>query len=491
MGPIDVRRPGFLGDALPFWIAGQAESSDSTFTVEHPYGPRQVATVCMPTPEQVERAVAAAATSATAAAALPAYARADALRHLAQRLTERREEAAELIVAESGKPLRWADVEVTRAISTLTWAAEEARRWSGDLQRLDTEPASTGRIAMIRRYPRGPVLAIAPFNFPLNLMVHKLAPALAVGAPIILKPAPATPLTALLLGELLAETELPVGMWSVLTLPNDRMPQLVADPRLPVVSFTGSGLVGWSIRDAVPRKHVTLELGGNAAAVVCADYSSDRDLDWAAERIARFANYQAGQSCISVQRVYAHESLHDLLLTRVLDQVGRLQCGDPRDASTEVGPMIDETAARRVEEWVDQAVTAGAKLLTGGGRDGASYEPTVLVDVPPDAKVLTEEVFGPVLVFAKFDEVSSAFELVNNSRFGLQTGVFTHDLATAFRAGSDLEVGGVVIGDVPSYRADQMPYGGVKDSGLGREGIAAAMHDLTYERVLVLTGIEL
>jgi aldehyde dehydrogenase (NAD+) len=344
-------------------------------------------------------------------------------------------------------------------------------------------------MALVRRAPRGPVLGIAPFNFPLNLVAHKVAPAIAVGAPIVVKPAPATPLSALVLGELLAETALPAGSWSVLPVPNEVAAQLVGDPRLPVVSFTGSVPVGWSIRDAVPRKHVTLELGGNAAVVVAPD-QDDEALARAAGRIATFGMYQAGQSCISVQRVFAHGDVAEALTKHVVEAVAALRTGDPTDDATDVGPLIDEAAARRVESWVAEAVAAGARVLTGGSRDGAAYAPTVLTDVPADAKVSCEEVFGPVLVLETVDSVDEAFARVNDSRFGLQAGVFTRDLQVAFRAARELEVGGVVIGDVPSFRADQMPYGGLKDSGVGREGVRSAMEDLTEERVLVLTGID-
>jgi aldehyde dehydrogenase (NAD+)/glyceraldehyde-3-phosphate dehydrogenase (NADP+) len=341
------------------------------------------------------------------------------------------------------------------------------------------------------RVPIGIVGAITPFNFPLNLVAHKLAPAVAVGAPIVLKPAPKTPLSAMLLGELFAETDLPYGAVAVVVVPDSAAPGLVADPRLPVVSFTGSAPVGARIQAAVPHKHVTLELGGNAAAVVCADWSSPADLDHAAGRIATFANYQAGQSCISVQRVLVDASVVADFLPRLVSAVEGQGTGDPADESTAVGPMIDEASARRVEEWVDEAVAGGAVVVTGGRRAGATYEPTVLTDAPPDSRVVREEVFGPVLVVATFDGVDAGFAAVNDSRYGLQAGVFTHDLTTAFRAHRDLEVGGVVIGDVPSFRADQMPYGGVKDSGVGREGVRAAMEDLTYERVLVLAGVDL
>jgi acyl-CoA reductase-like NAD-dependent aldehyde dehydrogenase len=474
----------------PYWVAGRPATSDDLLEVRHPFDGRVVGVTSHATAEDVERAVAAAASVREELAASPAHVRAAALDHLSHRLTARTEEVARLITAETGKPIRWARVEVARAASTFRWAAEEARRWSGSLQRLDTDPAASGRLALVRRAPRGPVLGIAPFNFPLNLVAHKVAPALAVGTPIIVKPAPATPLVALLLGELLAETGLPEGAWSVLPVPNSTAAELVGDPRLPVVSFTGSVPVGWSIRDAVPRKHVTLELGGNAAVVVAPDYAGEADLDWAASRIATFSMYQAGQSCISVQRVYAHRDLYDDLAGRVVKQVEAMGTGDPALDATDVGPLIDEQAARRVETWVAEAVAAGATVLTGGVRDGATYAPTVLADVPEDVKVSCEEVFGPVVVLSPVDSVDEAFERVNASRFGLQAGVLTHDVQLAFRAARVLEVGGVVVGDVPSFRADQMPYGGLKDSGAGREGVHAAMVDLTEERVLVLTGID-
>lgn len=479
-------------DVRPFWLAGRPALGSATLDVHHPYDGQLVATVSVPDPSQVEAAVAALDDVRHAAARLSVGERAEALMHLSRRLAERQDEVARLITAENGKPLMWARSEAARAAATFRWAAEELRqRGGGELMRLDTEAAMAGRAAIVRRFPKGPVLGIAPFNFPLNLVAHKVAPALAVGAPILVKPAPATPLSALLLGELLAETDLPPAMWSVLPVPNEAMGALVRDPRLPVVSFTGSGPVGFSIMEAAPRKHVTLELGGNAAAVVCADYDRDEDVDWAASRIATFANYQAGQSCVSVQRVLVDRAVHDRVVERIVAKVETLVVGDPWDDATQVGPLVDEAAARRVEAWVDEAVAAGAKLLAGGVRHGAAYAPTVLVDVPPDAKCATEEVFGPVMTIAAFDGFEQAVDLVNHSRFGLQTGVFTRDLQTAFRAHRDLEVGGVVVGDVPSFRADQMPYGGVKESGVGREGLRYAMDDFSYERVLVLANIDL
>jgi aldehyde dehydrogenase (NAD+) len=473
----------------PYWVAGRPATGEDVLEVTSPHDGAVAGRTTLAGPADVEAAVAAAHDARAACAATPAHVRAAALDHVSRRLAERREEVAALITAESGKPLKWARLEVDRAVSTFRWGAEEARRWSGTLQRLDTDPAATGRMALVRRVPRGPVLGIAPFNFPLNLVAHKVAPAIAVGAPIVLKPAPATPLTALLLGEVLAETDLPAGSWSVLPVTNDVAAELVRDPRLPVVSFTGSVPVGWSIRESAPRKHVTLELGGNAAVVVGPDQGDEESLAWAASRIATFAMYQAGQSCISVQRVLAHRDVAAALTERVVEAVRKLVTGDPADDATDVGPLIDEPAARRVESWVDEAVAAGATVRTGGTREGAAYAPTVLTGVPGTARVSCEEVFGPVVVLDEVDSLDEAFARVNDSRFGLQAGVFTRDLQVAFRAAQVLEVGGVVIGDVPSFRADQMPYGGVKDSGTGREGVHAAMEDLTEERVLVLTGI--
>jgi acyl-CoA reductase-like NAD-dependent aldehyde dehydrogenase len=442
-----------------FWLAGREATGDATFDVTNSYDGRLVGKVSVPTDAQVEEAVAAAYAVRDEFAATPAHVRAKALNHVADRLTERTEEIAQLISAENGKPIKWARGEVGRAVSVFRFSAEEARRFNGgEAQRLDTDAGGTGRLALTRRIPHGVVLGIAPFNFPLNLSAHKVAPAIAVGAPIILKPAPATPISSLLLGELLAETDLPAGSWSVLTVPN---------------------------------KHCTLELGGNGAAVVLGDWASDEDLDWAATRIATFSNYQGGQSCISVQRVIADASLYERLLPKIVAAVEAQVTGDPADDATDVGPLVSEDAAKRVESWVDEAVAAGASLLAGGKREGATYAPTVLADVPADVTISCEEVFGPVLTVKKVDGEAEAFAAVNDSKYGLQAGVFTHDLQTAFRAHRALEVGGVVIGDVPSYRADQMPYGGAKQSGVGREGVRYAMDDYTYERVLVLTGLAL
>jgi acyl-CoA reductase-like NAD-dependent aldehyde dehydrogenase len=477
-----------MSDVTPFFLSGTPTTGPDTLEVTSPWDGSVVGRVSVPSDEQVEQAVADLHAARYDAQATPAHVRAAALDHISARLSERAEEIAGVITAENGKPLIWSRGEVARAVSTFRWAAEEARRFAGDLQRLDTDPAATGRMAVVRRFPRGPVLGIAPFNFPLNLVAHKVAPAIAVGAPILVKPAPATPLTALLLGEIIAETDLPPKMISVLTVPNDKMSALVADPRLPVISFTGSGPVGWSIQKQAPDKHITLELGGDAAVIVDRDWP---DLSAAASRIALFANYQAGQSCISVQRVLIHTDVYDDFVTEFVAAVEALPTGDPRADGVQVGPVINDAAAERIETWVNEAAKAGASVLTGGTREGRTLAPTVLSGVPAGTKVAEEEVFGPVVSVARFGDLDEAFAMVNSSRYGLQAGIFTTDVRAAFRAHRDLEVGGVIVGDVPSYRADQMPYGGWKDSGVGREGLRSAMNDLTEERVLVLTGLDL
>lgn len=477
-----------MTEVKPFFLSGAPATGDTTLEVTSPWDGAVVGVVSVPTDAQVEQAVADLDAVRLEAQALPAHVRAAALDHISARIKQRAEEFAALITAENGKPLVWSRGEVARAVSTFRWAAEEARRFSGELQRLDTDPAASGRLGVVRRFPRGPVLGIAPFNFPLNLVAHKVAPAIAVGAPILIKPAPATPLTALLLGEIIAETDLPPRMVSVLPVANDKMAALVNDPRLPVISFTGSGPVGWSIQQQAPRKHITLELGGNAAVVVNSDWP---DLGAAAARIALFSNYQAGQSCISVQRVLVHTDIYEEFVAELVAAVDKLPTGDPSADGVQVGPVINDAAAERIVEWVAEARSAGAQLLTGGTAEGRTVAPTVLADVPAGVKVADEEVFGPVLSVARFTDLDDAFAQVNASKYGLQAGIFTTDLQAAFRAHRDLEVGGVIVGDVPSYRADQMPYGGWKDSGVGREGLRSAMNDLTEERVLVLTGLAL
>lgn len=475
----------------PSFIAGSPWTGCNLRDVLHPGDGSVVGRVHVPDADATERAIAGAWEVRATGRAMSAAARADCLMHVSNGLACRVDEVAALITSENGKPITWARAEATRAVSTFRWAAEEARRFNGELQRLDTEKATERRAAIIRRFPYGPVLGISPFNFPINLVAHKVAPAIAVGAPIVIKPAPATPLGALLLGELLAETDLPAGMFSVLPVGNDIAPTLVSDPRLPVISFTGSESVGFAIKREAASKHVILELGGNAAAIVLDDYSSDADIAWAAQRIAMYGNAQAGQTCVSVQRVFAEEGIADRFISALTTAVVELPRGDVWDPATVVGPVISETAAERVMVWIDEATGEGARVLVGGGRVGTFIEPTLLTNVPSQVKLSCEEVFGPVMsvqVIANFDE---GIALVNDSRFGLQTGVFTHDIQKIFRAHRELDVGGVIIGDAPTFRADQMPYGGIKASGVGREGLRFAMQDLTYDKVLVLTDLDL
>lgn len=472
----------------PFYLSGEPTFGEGSFEVRSPFDGSLVAEVSRPTAAQAGQAVADLSAVRAEAQALPAHVRAAALDHISTRLAQRSAEIAALITAENGKPLMWARAEVSRAVSTFRWAAEEARRFTGDLMRLDTEPTQTGRLAVVRRFPRGPVLAITPFNFPLNLVAHKVAPAIAVGAPILVKPALKTPLSALLLAEIVAETDLPPRMLSVLTIGHAQMDPLVTDPRLPVISLTGSDAVGEQLRISAPAKHVITELGGDAAVIVEPDWP---DLKAAAARIGLFGCYQAGQSCIGVQRVLVHSSIAEKFSAELVTALEGLRQGDPSDPEVQVGPVIDAAAAERIRDWVADATGRGARLLTGGTAAGSLLAPTLLADVPDDSIIARSEVFGPVLTIATYDTIEEAFAKVNSSRYGLQAGVFTTRLATAFAAHRELEVGGVIIGDVPTFRADQMPYGGWKASGSGREGVASAMEDLTDVRVLVLTDLPL
>ncbi|SFO46535.1 succinate semialdehyde dehydrogenase [Pseudonocardia ammonioxydans] len=473
------------------WIGGRRVSGSTTLPVREPWTDKLVAEVDLADVRHVEQALQLAHNARGGLLSVPAHRRAEALHQASAGLLERQAEVAAAITRESGKPISWSRTEVQRAATTFRWAAEEAVRWSGELQRLDSDPSGEGRLAVQRRFPRGPILGITPFNFPVNLAAHKVAPALAVGAPIVLKPAPKTPLSALLLGEILAGCGLPEGAFAVLTVDDDVATRLVADPRLPVVSFTGSGPVGWAIRDAVPRKHVTLELGGNAGVLICPDWHSDSDLRRAARRIAAGANAQGGQSCIAVQRVLVDQEVYERFLPLLLDEVEHLAVGDPWSPTTTVGPLINRSAAERVKEWVDEAVSDGARVLTGGSVEGALVSPTVLVDVPPKARICQDEIFGPVLTVTPVNGADEGLRALDDSRFGLQAGVFTHDVQTAFRAHQELEVGAVIVGDIPTFRAEQMPYGGVKESGIGREGVRAAMEDYTEPRQLVFSEVSL
>jgi acyl-CoA reductase-like NAD-dependent aldehyde dehydrogenase len=476
-----------MPDTKDFLVAGEWRSGDDTLEVTSPYDGELVARVAKPSQDDVERAVQAAADVFEEARKLPLHARAEGLSHISTRLKERNEEVAKLIAKEGGKPLKWAKVEAARAVSTFRWAAEETRRMGGEIMRFDADAALGSRAGLVRRFPLGPVLAITPFNFPVNLVAHKMAPALAVGAPIVIKPATATPLGALLLGELFAETDLPAAMCSVLPVSGTEAGEMAKDDRFAKISFTGSSEVGWGLRGAAPKKAITLELGGNAGVIV----HSDADLAHAASRVAFGGYYQAGQSCISVQRVLVQRDVAREFTDLLVAEVEKLKTGDPLDPETDVGPMIDHSGLEKVSAWVDEAVQAGAEVLTGGKREDPFYVPTVLGRTEPDMKVRCEEIFGPVVTVGEYGDFEEAVAEVNNSKYGLQAGVFTADLKRAFLAHRDITAGGVIVNDVSAFRADQMPYGGSKDSGSGREGLRWAIDEMTEPRILVLSDVPL
>ncbi len=473
--------------ATKYLVAGEWRTGEGTFEVKSPYDGGVVAEVGIPTEAEVEEAAATATETFRESRHLPVHARADALDHISRRLAERVDENAELIAKEGGKPLKWAKVEATRAISTFRWASEVLRHGDDEVMRLDTEASLGSRLGIIRRFPFGPVFGITPFNFPLNLVAHKLAPALAVGAPIVVKPARATPLGALALAELFAETDLPKGMYQALPVSSGVADQMARDPRYKKISFTGSAEVGWYLKGLDPKKRVTLELGGNAGVIV----HSDADLDLAAARVAFGGYYQAGQSCISVQRVLVQSEVYDDFCDRLVKQVESLKYGDPVDPTVDVGPVIDAGSLDRISEWVDEAVSGGAEVLTGGRREDPFYVPTVLTKTKAEMKVRCEEIFGPVTTVSPYQTFQEAIEEVNNSRYGLQAGVFTNDINRAFQAHREIEVGGVIINDQSAWRADQMPYGGSKDSGFGREGLRFAMEEMTEPRIMVLSHVPL
>jgi acyl-CoA reductase-like NAD-dependent aldehyde dehydrogenase len=471
----------------PYLVNGDWRTGDGTFEVKSPYDDSVVAEIGVPTEADVEEATATAASTFEESKRLPVHARADALDHISKRLSETIEENAKLIAAEGGKPLKWATVEATRAVSTYRWASETIRHGDDELMRLDTEAALGSRVGILRRFPLGPVLGITPFNFPLNLVAHKVAPALAVGAPIVVKPASATPIGSLRLAEFFHETDLPKGMYQVLPVNSKVADGMARDERYRKISFTGSSEIGWYLKGLDPKKRVTLELGGNAGVIV----HSDADLDFAAQRIAFGGYYQAGQSCISVQRVFVASEVYDDFATRLTKQVESLKTGDPMDPTVDVGPVIQRKEVDRIAEWVNEAVSQGAEVLTGGDGDGPFFQPTLLSDVTPEMKVCREEIFGPVVTISPYQTFDEALALVNDSKFGLQAGVFTNDINRAFEAHRTIEVGGVIINDVSAFRADQMPYGGSKDSGFGREGLRFAMEEMTEPRIMVLSHVPL
>ena len=471
----------------PYLVAGDWRTGEGSFEVKSPFDDSVVAEIGIPTQDEVEEAAVTATKTFEESKHLPVHARADALDHISRRLAETVDENAELIAREGGKPIKWSKVEATRAISTFRWASEVIRHGEDEFLRLDTEASLGSRVGVLRRFPFGPVLGITPFNFPLNLVAHKVAPALGVGAPIVVKPAHVTPIGALRLAEFFAETDLPKGMYQVLPVSSKVADGMARDGRYKKISFTGSSEIGWYLKGLDPKKHITLELGGNAGVIV----HSDADLDLAATRIAVGGYYQAGQSCISVQRVLVASEVYEDFAARLTKQVESLKYGDPMDPSVDVGPVIDKDNVGRIDEWVQEAVSQGAEVLTGGKADGVFYVPTLLSDVTPEMKVCREEIFGPVVTMSPYQTFEEALAMVNDSRFGLQAGVFTNDINRAFEAHRTLEVGGVIVNDMSAFRADQMPYGGSKDSGFGREGLRFAMEEMTEPRLMVLSHVPL
>ncbi|MFQ5495909.1 MAG: aldehyde dehydrogenase family protein [Phycisphaerae bacterium] len=474
-----------LRTTYPYYLANRPVEANTDLVVTNKYTGDPACRVALADGSVIDRAIAAAVAAFPPTRRMPAFKRRDVLDHVVRRVTERYDELAEALCIEAGKPIRDARGEVTRLIDTFRLAAEECTRITGQYMPLDISPRAEGYDAVWRRFPIGPCSFIAPFNFPLNLVAHKVAPAVAVGCPFVLKPASWTPVGALILGEILAETDLPEGSFSILPCSRDGADLLTTDDRLKLLSFTGSPEVGWKLKARAGKKKVVLELGGNAACIV----DDGVDLEYAADRLIIGAFYQSGQSCIGVQRILAHEDVYNRLRELLVARVAKLKAGDPCDEDTFLGPMISLNDAQRIESWVSEAVEGGAKVLCGGRRDGVFYDATLLENVKPDMKINCVEAFGPVATMQPFTDFKEAVRIVNDSDYGLQAGIFTKNIDHAYYAFNELEVGGVVIGDVPSFRVDSMPYGGVKDSGLGREGVRFAMEDMTEIRLMVMNRI--
>ncbi len=472
-----------LADRYPYYLANRAVQANTDLPVTDKHTGEIATRVALADAHTVDQAIAAAARASTSMRRLRSYQRKAILMHCKQRCEARAEELALALCIEAGKPIRDARVEVTRLIDTFSIAAEESVRIVGEVLPLDISARSASYRGQWTRLPIGPVSFITPFNFPLNLVAHKIAPALACGCPFVLKPASTTPVGALILGEILAETDLPEGAFSILPATPDAAQLLTTDERLKLLSFTGSPRVGWELKQKAGKKQVVLELGGNAAVIV----DADADLHDAVPRIVSGAFYQSGQSCISVQRIFAQRSIYAALREQLVAATKLLQVGDPKDERTFVGPLITDGDAQRLASWISDAQVRGATVLCGGTLRGPRLlEPTLLENVPRDSPLCALEAFGPVAVLEPFDEFEHALAAVNDSEFGLQAGVFTRDLYKAMRAWDELEVGAVVVGDVPSFRVDHMPYGGVKSSGLGREGVRFAIEHLTERRLLVI-----
>jgi len=466
----------------PYYLAGEAVYANTDLKVTDKYSGEVAYEVPLATPDVLDEAIAAAEGAAEAMRKMTVYERQAVLEHCVKRFTERADELAEALCIEAGKPINDAKGEVGRLIDTFKIAAEETPRMLGETLPLDISPRAKGYRGMTQRVPIGPCAFISPFNFPLNLAAHKVAPAIAAGCPFVLKPASMTPIGALVIGEVLAETDLPKGAFSILPCRRDSADMLTEDDRLKLLSFTGSPEVGWALKARAGKKPVVLELGGNAACVV----DNDWDLDDAVARVIIGAFYQSGQSCIGVQRLYIHSDVYDAFKEKLLEKTQALKSGDPKDPETFIGPMISEGEAERLHGWIKEALDRGATLLCGGERDGNMLQASLLENVPADCDLSAEEAFGPVAILEPFDDYDAVLKKVNDSRYGLQAGIFTRDLYKAQKAWDELEVGGVVIGDVPSWRVDHMPYGGVKDSGIGREGIRYALEDMTELRLMVV-----
>ncbi len=467
----------------PIFLAGRWVDSPDILEIANPAKPDEPAGATYNATEaQYEEAVQAAVAAFPTTRRLPAYERSRILHEISAGIKARREKLARLLSLEAGKPIRDALVEVDRATLTFRLGAEEAERMTGELIPLDLMASSRDRVGITRRFPIGPIAGISPFNFPLNLAAHKIAPGIASGNPIVLKPPSKDPLTMLTVAEIIESAGVPAGMVSILPMTRELGDRMVADERFKLLTFTGSPSVGWRMKERAGKKKVVLELGGNAGVIV----DKTADLDWAVKRTLVGGFAYAGQVCISVQRMFIHEDVWDAFMDRFVAGVATLKVGDPLDPTTDVGPMVDAGQAERTQRWVDEAVAMGGRILAGGRADGSFFPPTVLADVPTTAQVCSNEAFAPIVVAAPFRDLDEAFARVNDSMFGLQTGVFTNDLAGAWRAFGELEVGGVIVNDIPTYRIDHMPYGGVKDSGLGREGLRWAIEDMTELRIMVL-----
>ena len=471
-----------LKESYPYYLASEPHYANTDLDVTNKYTGEVATKVAMADADTIDKAIAAAEEAQPAMAAMAPFERQAVLEHCVKRFTERADELAQALCIEAGKPIKDAKGEVSRLIDTFKIAAEESVRINGEVVNLEISARAKGYQGMTKKVPIGPCSFISPFNFPLNLAAHKVAPAIAAGCTFVLKPASRTPIGALIIGEVLAETDLPKGAFSILPCSRDGADLFTTDERLKLLSFTGSPDVGWALKAKAGKKPVVLELGGNAACVV----DEDADIEDAIERVIVGAYYQSGQSCISVQRLLVHSKIYDEFKSRYVEKVKALVSGDPSNEDTFIGPMISEGEAERLHGWIKEAQEKGATILCGGTRDGAMLEATVMENVPKDCDASAEEAFGPLSILVPFDDYDEALKEVNNSRYGLQAGGFTRDIYKAHKAWDVLDVGGVVIGDVPSWRVDNMPYGGVKDSGLGREGIRYAIEDMSETRLMVI-----